>query len=380
VDLRSGTLIPADPSALMTKQAAASYDASAKCPNWIAFLNDVFNGNKNLIRYVQRWVGYILTAETREQKFLFLTGQGSNGKVVFTHVMERLLNDYAKTLPKDYLMKQSGPRSKSSGTDDLLAGLRGARYVHASEGDADDALDEGKMKDLSGEGTQIASFKFERAFEFQPVAKLVFDTNFRPCIHSQEKAIWRRVVNIVFANHYENPGHEDYVKGVSKRKDPMLRQNLLSEMPGILAWAVQGSVAWYEYGLGDEPECVSEARADYRVETDATGEFINQCIIVRKGASVQAGQVYKAYKAWVEHNAAGFPISARAFGDILREKGFKKSEKNDKNGYVVRFGLYLSMVGQIYASYDPKHPGGDLSTQIAEALSVEESQKAALVN
>jgi putative DNA primase/helicase len=347
VDLRSGTLIPADPSALISKQAAAHFDATAKCPNWIAFLNDVFDGNQKLIAYVQRWVGYILTGETREQKFLFLTGQGSNGKGVMTFVIERLMADYAKTLPKDYLMKQRGPRSKSSGTDDLLAGIRGARYVHASEGDADDALDEGKMKDLSGEGTQIASFKFERAFEFQPVAKLVFDTNFRPRIHSQDKAIWRRVVNIVFGNHYENPGHEDYVKGVSKPKDPKLRESLLREMPGILAWAVRGAVDWYAHGLGEEPACVAEARAEYRVETDATGDFMDQCVVVRKGAVVQAGRVYKAYKEWVEHNAAGFPISSRAFGDLLREKGFK-SEK--RGGVIVRHGLMLNTAGDDYAS------------------------------
>ncbi|WP_265499579.1 phage/plasmid primase, P4 family [Paracoccus beibuensis] len=355
VDLRSGTLLPADPAALISKQAAAKFDAAAQCPNWIKFLKDVFNGNRKLIAYVKRWIGYILTGETREQKFLFLTGQGSNGKGVITYVIERLLNDYAKTLPKDYLMKQRGPRSKSSGTDDLLAGIRGARYIHASEGDADDALDEGKMKGLSGEGTQIASFKFERAFEFQPVGKLVFDTNFRPRIHSQDKAIWRRVVNIVFSNHYESPDHEDFVKGVSKPKDPMLRSALINEMPGILAWAVEGAVEWYADGLGEEPDCVREARSEYRVETDATGDFFAQCVTVRKGAVVQAGRVYKAYKEWVEHNAVGFAISARAFGDLLKEKGHKGEKRG---GVVVRHGLMLSSIGDDYA--DGIYTGSDI--------------------
>ncbi|WP_347138873.1 phage/plasmid primase, P4 family [Paracoccus sp. SSK6] len=358
VDLRSGVLLPSDPSAFMSKQAGVVFDAAAKCPNWIAFLNDVFNGNQKLIRYIQRWIGYILTGETSEQKFLFLTGQGSNGKGVMTYVIEQLLGDYARTLPKDYLMKQRGPRSKSSGTDDILAGLRGARYAHASEGDADDALDEGRMKDMSGEGTQTASFKFERAFEFRPVCKLVFDTNFRPRIHSQDKAIWRRVVNILFTNHYEHPSHEDFVKGVSKPKDPMLRTRLLAEMPGILNWAIQGAVEWYKGmeehkdGLGEEPECVSEARGEYRVETDATGAFMEQCVVINKGASVQAGRLYEAYKQWCEFNAVGFPVSMRAFGDILKEKGFKAEKRGS---YIVRFGLTLSSAGETYA--DKKQDG-----------------------
>lgn len=354
IDLRNGKLLPADPSALLSKQAAAHYDAAAQCPNWLAFLDDVFDGDAALIAYLQRWIGYILTGETREQKFLFLTGRGSNGKGVLTFVIERLMADYAKTLTKDYLMKQRGIRSKASGTDDLLAGIRGARYVHASEGDADDALDEGRMKDLSGEGIQIASFKFERAFEFRPVAKLVFDTNFRPRIHSQDNAIWRRIVNIVFKNHYEHPDHEDFVPGASKPKDPKLREMLLQELPGVLAWAVRGAVIWYADGLGEEPESVRNARAGYRVETDATGDFMDQCVVVHQDAWVQAGRVYKAYKEWVEYNAVGNAISARAFGDILREKGYR-SEK--RGGTIIRYGLKLSRIGEAYAAGDPARYG-----------------------
>jgi putative DNA primase/helicase len=203
------------------------------------------------------------------------------------------------------------------------------------------------MKDLSGEGIQIASFKFERAFEFRPVAKLVFDTNFRPRIHSQDNAIWRRVVNIVFKNHYEHPDHEDFVPGVSKPKDPKLREMLLQELPGVLAWAVRGAVIWYTDGLGEEPESVRNARAGYRVETDATGDFMDQCIVVRQDAWVQAGMVYKAYKEWVEYNAVGNAISARAFGDILREKGYR-SEK--RGGTIIRYGLKLSRIGEAYAA------------------------------
>lgn len=74
---------------------------------------------------------------------------------------------------------------------------------------------------------------------------------------------------------------------------------------------------------------------------------MEQCVVARKGGIVRAGQLYEAYKAWVEYNAAGFVMSSRAFGDILREKGYKAEKRGSS---VIRHGLVLTKAGEEYAA------------------------------
>lgn len=346
VDLKTGQFLQADPERFVSKSCSARFNPDAKCPRWERFLEDIFNGDMGMIAYVQRMVGYILTGETRERKFFFLNRRGSNGKGKFTGTLKKLLADYAKTLPKEYLMRQRFGRAKG-GTDDILAGLRSVRYVHASEGDSDNVLDEARMKEISGEVEQVAAHKFERSFEFMPICKLVFDTNYMPLIYSQDDAIWRRVIAIVLPNSYANPGDENYRPNISKPKDVMLGEKLASEMEGILAWAVRGAVEYYRDGLGVEPACAVQARAGYRVQTDATSSFLEACTETDTKGFVQAGDLYKAYCAYIERNAEGRAVSSTAFGLILGEKGF---EKEDRGGKRYRLGLRLNKIGKDYAS------------------------------
>ena len=233
VDLRTGELLPADPAALLTKISPIDYDPTATCPTWERALGQAMLGDADLLDYVQRMSGYVMTGETREQCFFFLTGHGSNSKGVFTGTLRRLLPDHTRELPKDLLMKQRGSRKEMGGTNDILAGLRSARFLHAEETDSDDVLDEAAMKLISGEGVLSASFKYERNFEFRPIGKIVADMNFRPRIHSQDKAIWRRVVDVPFRAHFANPEDEGYEEGVSLPKDPCLGDKLTAELPGM---------------------------------------------------------------------------------------------------------------------------------------------------
>jgi hypothetical protein len=45
-------------------------------PTVLKFLCQIFDGNENIIRYLQRFVGYCLTGRTDEQILLFFYGLG----------------------------------------------------------------------------------------------------------------------------------------------------------------------------------------------------------------------------------------------------------------------------------------------------------------
>ena len=51
----------------------------------MSYLKQIFNGDAELIAFVQRMAGYSLTGSTQEHALFFLYGTGANGKSVFTN-------------------------------------------------------------------------------------------------------------------------------------------------------------------------------------------------------------------------------------------------------------------------------------------------------
>jgi len=94
---------------LVTKCLGSNYIGTmAECPRWLQFLEEVFidvdgKPDRELIDWVQRWVGYTLTGRTDEQIAIFAIGMGRNGKSIFAGVLSRLLGDYYRTLPPESL-------------------------------------------------------------------------------------------------------------------------------------------------------------------------------------------------------------------------------------------------------------------------------------
>jgi hypothetical protein len=69
------------------------------CPLWLEFLRVIFEGDPELISYVQRVCGYCLTGSIREHALFFLFGTGGNGKSVFISTIAGILGSYHKSAP-----------------------------------------------------------------------------------------------------------------------------------------------------------------------------------------------------------------------------------------------------------------------------------------
>lgn len=107
-------------------------------------------------------------------------------------------------------------------------------------------------------------------------------------------------------------------------RDPKLTAKLAEELPGILAWAVRGCLAWREHGLGLPAE-VRAATATYKEEMDLFGGFLDDGCVAEDGAFVTARDLYAAYQAWAEANGEK-ARSQKALGVGLRERGFESSQ------------------------------------------------------
>jgi putative DNA primase/helicase len=305
LDLRTLDLRHHRPADRITKQTGAPYDATASCPLWLKFLDRIMDHDQDMIAFLQRAAGYSLTGDTTEHAFMFLYGTGRNGKSTFTETLGAMLGDYAGRVRSDTLLTK-----RDSAIPNDLAGLAGARFVVASELPEGRRLDEPLIKDLTGGDTVRVRFLHREFFEFRPQAKIWMFGNHRPQVRGTDEGMWSRVRLIPFA-----------VTIPEAERDPKLAQRLRGELPGILAWAVDGCLAWQSGGL-KPPAKVLAATSAYRADQDAIGQFLAECCTADPAATIRAGQLYDVYKTWAGSEA----VSQTELGRRLADRGFEKGK------------------------------------------------------
>ncbi|RVU62867.1 DNA primase [Bacillus thuringiensis] len=317
VDLQTGQLRPHDREVYLSKITNVTFDEQAKCPEWMKFLEQIFQGNQELMEYMQRLIGYSLTGEIAEQIIVFLIGGGSNGKSTFINIIKDLMGDYGRQAKSDTFIKK-----KETGANNDIARLAGARFVSAIESEDGEQLSETFVKQITGGEPVLARFLRQEFFEFIPEFKVFFTTNHKPVIKGVDEGIWRRIRLIPF--NLQLP---------KEKRDKKLPEKLSLEMPGILNWAIEGCLKWQQSGLND-PAIVRKATGDYKEEMDILGPFMFECCFKRDDVQMEAKQLYETYANWCFRNGE-HQLKNRAFYRILETQGFKR-ERGNRNKYYIK--------------------------------------------
>ena len=312
--MKTGELRRHRRSELITKLAPVAYDPAAECPEWFSFLDRIMAGSPGLISYLQKLAGYCLTGDTREKCLPVLHGGGNNGKTIFTATIGAMLGDYARETPVETLMIK---RNETIPND--IAGLKGARLVTASEGERGQRLAESLIKRLTGGDKISARFLHQEFFEFVPEFKIVLSTNHKPSIRGTDAAIWSRIHLVPF---------EVTIPKSEQVPRTLMLERLKAEWPGILAWAVEGCLAWQKEGL-EKPEEVERATSDYRADSDILGGFISDCCVINPQAKQRSAELYAQYQKWCGDNGEEY-IKFRTFGAVLEERGLKRTRLGHK--------------------------------------------------
>jgi putative DNA primase/helicase len=323
LELKLGTLQPHNPEYMITQISNASYNPSAICPRWLDYLDKVTNGNVELIKYMQKAVGYSLTGNTGEECLFILYGTGRNGKGTFAETLIHLLGSYARTAQVDSLMLKS---VSGSGANPDIARLKGARVVNAAEPQKNSRLNESLIKQLTGGDMVTARFLYGKEFEYRPEFKLWINTNYKPQISGNDDGIWSRVKLIPFTVYIPPEKRDPHLKDYLREKD----------IDGILNWALDGLKQWQKEGL-EMPEMMKSATKDYRSEMDIMQKFLDECTKRKNNSSIAASTLYKAYTEWSAENGE-YTLSNTKFG---REMGRYLSKRNTKSG-LVYIGIELT--------------------------------------
>jgi putative DNA primase/helicase len=322
VDLRTGELREHRREDLITRIAPVEYRSDAAAPAWEAFLERVLPGGE-LRSFVQRAVGYSATGDTSEQAMFINHGGGANGKSTFQEAITTALGNYAMRAPTEMLLAR-----RAGGVPNDVARLKGARFVAASETEEGRRLAESLIKDLTGQDTITARFMRAEFFDFKPTHKLWLSTNHRPEIRGTDNAIWRRIRLIPWS-----------VTIPPAEQDKKLPATLRHELPGILAWIVQGCLEWRRRGL-QAPDEVRKATGEYRAEMDVLAGFLAECCELGADHWDYARDLYANYRHWCDENGER-PEAQRKFGSRLGERGCQRDRGGSRGAGIWR-GLRLT--------------------------------------
>lgn len=313
IDLQTGKLIPHDRAQLHSKVCDVEFHSKAKAPAFQKFLRRIVP-NADTRTFLQRWIGYCLTGLISEQAFVIAWGAGKNGKSTLTSLLQYVLGPYCQQAPQDLLLASKYERHPTE-----LADLRGARLVLCGETPVDAPLDEAKVKALTGGDRIKARVMRGNFFEIDPTWKLILATNYKPRIQGTDEGIWRRVHLLPFT-----------VTISEAERDSRLIEKLRDEASGVLAWAVQGALRWFQDGLRLPTEIVT-ASETYHNDADLVRRFITERC-VNQGC-IKASEFHKALsKWWIEEDFEGNPPSSAQLK--VRLTSMRYQRRRTKHGFV----------------------------------------------
>lgn len=152
-------------------------------------------------------------------------------------------------------------------------------------------------------------------------------TNHKPIIKGRDIGIWRRILLIPFI-----------VSIPLEEQDKDLKVKLLSELPGILNWALEGCLSYQCEGLRP-PKDVLAAGELYKAEMDLVNQFIEECCEIHTGLKVKLKELYQVYIEWCKSKGIG-AWGVKRLQQELKLRGYYY--RNSTGNHVYVFGLNLS--------------------------------------
>jgi putative DNA primase/helicase len=301
LDLRTGDTRPGKPEDLITKTLMVA--PGGRCPRWVQYLQEA-QPDSEVGGYLQRLMGYCLTAETTEQCVVFFIGRAGSGKNTFLHPFERLLGPYYASLGLSALLESTDEYQRMT----MLVSMVGVRLASIQEAPLKKGFDANTIKALTGSGNLSARRMHHEPFTFSPTFKPLILANAPPKMNHVDEALTQRVHVVSFQQRFRG----------TEKEDKNLMKKLEEELPGILAWAIEGCLKWQEIGLRPPPAVVAATR-EYISEADTFEVWLQE-------NTEEDPLVFTPSKILFEHwnryclDLGEAPGDLRAFRATLKEK------------------------------------------------------------
>lgn len=300
VDLRTMSLRPHRQKDYLQTCIPHNYDPQAQCPEWMRCIDTYFGGEDDgeaKANALQEFFGYCLMPHATYKRALFLQGDPNCGKSTIPFLMREIVGpDNVCGIP----LEDIGDARK-------IAPLRGKLVNLLPDLKSGTVIDDGGFKRLVGSEEPLQfDEKYLPSVMDVPICKVVFVANDPPIINDRSRAVYNRLVLLVFRNVIPE-----------SQQDRDLQKKLKAELPGILLWALLGAQRLYQQG-GKFSNAGAADVENYRASQNPVAEFIelhyNRTNDVNDKVSISEAR--KLFSDW-----NGKPVSPQWFTAAIRSLG-----------------------------------------------------------
>ncbi len=149
-----------------------------------------------------------------------------------------------------------------------------------------------------------------KPFTFKARAAWIIAANQLPTVRDTTYGFWRRPLVLTFPNTFKG-----------KAADKNLRATLKAELPGILAWAVEGARRLEAQGTYTALASSDEAIQEWKADSDSVATFAKLHLESTRGEPrIKATDLFEVYKEWCK--AFNYhPVNLINFGKRLTRAG-----------------------------------------------------------
>ncbi|HVI79258.1 MAG TPA: phage/plasmid primase, P4 family, partial [Candidatus Acidoferrum sp.] len=295
-DLATGELMPHTPRLFTFNALNIDYDPAAPSPErWLQFLDEVFPDDEESIRTLQEIFGYLLTPETRQQKAFMMVAPPRSGKGTIARVIEQLVGK------PNFAGIHLASLGETFGLQPLIGKLV-AVVTDARLGSKSDkaALVE-KILSISGEDAVQINRKYIPQWEGRLATRFFIHTNEVPNLPDASGAFVNRFIVLTTASSFL--GREDHALG----------ERLMTELPGILRWAIEGWRRLRERGRFLQPASAAELIEMFAKVSSPVKSFVDEWCHLGPDLRCDKERLYEEWVKWSNTQGRGSFLSKDQF-------------------------------------------------------------------
>jgi len=270
------------------------------------FMQELFP-DPSLNNYMWDHLSSVLIGINQNQTFHIYHGRGSNGKSMLTDLMFMTMGEYAGSVPVSIITDK---RPAIGGTSSEIMQLKGIRYAVMAEPKKGDKINEGIMKQLTGDSTISARSLYCESETFTIQFHLVVCTNTLFEVTSHDDGTWRRIRVCDFESKFYEPEEIQFFRGRKEYKhlfpkNKNLKENMkkwLSIFSGMLV-----KRAFEKRGEVSNCIVVKNRTDQYRRESDYIASFVLDKIKREKDGDkpsvLRMSDIHEEFKLWYNLHA-----------------------------------------------------------------------------
>jgi putative DNA primase/helicase len=330
-DLAAGTVRAMERADHISRCLKVTPDFQMETPRWSEFLLSIMSGEEDRAYFLERCLGYSMTSIVREHVWFILGSRansnlrqrGRNGKGSLISVFSSIIGEFAEPLNFDQIMLSKNTNSDLKRT---YGQIEGKTFVSVGEASEDEGrqINTSMIKTLTGGDMVSGAVIYKVQKKKKPTWHIWSDMNFTPTLE-KTGAMKSRVIFIEFRERYTEE---------NGRVNPILREQLTAESPGILARLIKAAADWYQNGL-QVPHSVKAATDRLFQETDYAQRFVNECLIKKEEGFIPDKELGEGLKAFVSQvGEPGASAKTRDLAAVLKAMGSEHIRKGPRQSQV----------------------------------------------